>query len=81
MAKTYKAVEVASAGSLRIVKRPIRAIVTVRSLIRGATSLAFSVPEKVRPMIERLLSKKAGEAYARMMRGEARFRIVLTTGQ
>ena len=44
-------------------------------------TLAFSVLENVRPMIETVPLERAAEAYARMMRGEARFRIVLTTGQ
>ena len=44
-------------------------------------TLAFSVFENVRPMIETVPLERAAEAYARMMRGEARFRIVLTTGQ
>jgi len=44
-------------------------------------TLAFSALENVRPMIETVPLERAAEAYARMMRGEARFRIVLTTGQ
>ena len=32
----------------------------------------------VRPMIETYPLEKAGEAYARMMRGKAQFRVVLT---
>jgi 2-desacetyl-2-hydroxyethyl bacteriochlorophyllide A dehydrogenase len=44
-------------------------------------TLAFSDLENVRPMIETVPLERAAEAYARMMRGEARFRIVLTTGQ
>jgi D-arabinose 1-dehydrogenase-like Zn-dependent alcohol dehydrogenase len=32
-------------------------------------------------MIETVPLENAAEAYARMMRNEARFRIVLTTGQ
>ena len=42
-------------------------------------TLAFSVLENVRPMIETVPPERAAEAYARMMRGEARFRIVFTT--
>jgi D-arabinose 1-dehydrogenase-like Zn-dependent alcohol dehydrogenase len=34
----------------------------------------------VRPMIETLPLERAAEAYERMMSGEARFRMVLTTG-
>jgi D-arabinose 1-dehydrogenase-like Zn-dependent alcohol dehydrogenase len=44
-------------------------------------TLAFSVLQNVRPMIETVPLEHAAEAYARMMRGDARFRIVLTTGQ
>src|SRR6266851_4836143 len=44
-------------------------------------ALAFSVLQNVRPIIEMVPLERAPEAYARMMRGEARFRKVLTTGQ
>jgi D-arabinose 1-dehydrogenase-like Zn-dependent alcohol dehydrogenase len=43
-------------------------------------TLAFSALFDVRPMIETLPLERAAEAYERMSRGEARFRIVLTTG-
>jgi len=33
------------------------------------------------PTVEKIPFEKAAEAYARMMRNEARFRMVLTTGQ
>ena len=42
-------------------------------------TLAFSVLSGVRPMIETVPLARAAEAYARMMRGDARFRMVLTT--
>jgi D-arabinose 1-dehydrogenase-like Zn-dependent alcohol dehydrogenase len=42
-------------------------------------ALAFSVLENIRPMIETLPLEQAAEAYARMMQGKARFRMVLTT--
>jgi alcohol dehydrogenase, propanol-preferring len=42
-------------------------------------ALAFSVLENVRPMIETVPLEGASEAYARMMQGRARFRIVLVT--
>src|SRR5713101_4960036 len=42
-------------------------------------ALAFSVLENIRPMIETLPLDQAPEAYARMMQGKARFRMVLTT--
>ena len=41
-------------------------------------TLAFSALSGVRPMIERMPLARAPEAYARMMRGDARFRMVLT---
>jgi len=44
-------------------------------------TLAFSVAQNVRPIVEMVPLEHAAEAYARMMRNEARFRIVLTTGQ
>jgi D-arabinose 1-dehydrogenase-like Zn-dependent alcohol dehydrogenase len=44
-------------------------------------TLAFSVLQNVRPIIEMVPLERAAEAYGRMMRGDARFRIVLTTGQ
>jgi len=46
----------------------------------GYDTLVFSVLEKIRPIIETVPLENAAEAYARMMQGEARFRIVLLTG-
>ena len=43
--------------------------------------LTFSVREQVRPIIETVPLERAGDAYARMMRNEARFRMVITIGQ
>jgi D-arabinose 1-dehydrogenase-like Zn-dependent alcohol dehydrogenase len=43
-------------------------------------TLKFSVSEEVRPMIETYPLERAPEAYARMMSGKARFRVVLTPG-
>jgi D-arabinose 1-dehydrogenase-like Zn-dependent alcohol dehydrogenase len=43
-------------------------------------TLAFSALRDVRPMIETLPLDQASEAYERMMGGDARFRMVLTTG-
>jgi D-arabinose 1-dehydrogenase-like Zn-dependent alcohol dehydrogenase len=43
-------------------------------------TLSFSALSGVRPMIETLPLEQAGAAYARMMSGDARFRMVLTTG-
>ncbi len=43
-------------------------------------TLAFSSLAGIRPRIETLPLEKAGEAYAKMLAGDARFRMVLTTG-
>jgi propanol-preferring alcohol dehydrogenase len=43
--------------------------------------LAFSVLQSIRPMIETIPLAAAPDAYARMLRNEPRFRIVLVTGQ
>jgi propanol-preferring alcohol dehydrogenase len=42
-------------------------------------TLAFSVLENIRPMIETMPLEQAADAYARMMQGKARFRMVLVT--
>jgi propanol-preferring alcohol dehydrogenase len=42
-------------------------------------TLAFSVLENIRPMIETVPLDQAADAYARMMQGKARFRMVLVT--
>ncbi len=68
---------------------PINALPIVfgeRSIIGSLTgkaidnqdTLDFSVLQNVRPMIETLPLEKAADAYAKMMAGEARFRMVLT---
>jgi propanol-preferring alcohol dehydrogenase len=44
-------------------------------------TVAFSVLENIRPMIETLPLEQAADAYARMMQGKARFRMVLLTTQ
>jgi D-arabinose 1-dehydrogenase-like Zn-dependent alcohol dehydrogenase len=41
-------------------------------------TLRFAAAAGVRPMIEKLPLEKAPEAYARMMNGDAHYRIVLT---
>jgi len=41
-------------------------------------TFAFSVLSGVRPTIETIPLTRAAEAYARTMRGDARFRMVLT---
>ena len=45
----------------------------------SADTLRFSVLTGVRPMIEIAPLERANEAYERMMSGQARFRMVLTT--
>jgi len=47
--------------------------------IDSEDTLAFSVLSGVRPMIETMPLERAAEAYERMMSGNARFRMVLTT--
>src|SRR5260370_29492170 len=51
------------------------------SAIDTQDTLAFSVLQDVRPMIETLPLEKAPEAYARMMDGKARFSMVLVVGK
>jgi len=45
--------------------------------IDGEDTLAFSVLENIRPMIETVPLERAADAYARMLQGKARFRMVL----
>jgi D-arabinose 1-dehydrogenase-like Zn-dependent alcohol dehydrogenase len=47
--------------------------------IDSEDTLAFSVLENIRPMIETAPLEWAADAYARMMEGKARFRMVLVT--
>ena len=47
--------------------------------IDGEDTLAFSVLENIRPMIETFPLEQAPDAYARMIQGKARFRVVLVT--
>ena len=44
-------------------------------------TLAFSALAGIRPMIETMPLERAPEAYEKMMSGNARFRMVITTGQ
>jgi D-arabinose 1-dehydrogenase-like Zn-dependent alcohol dehydrogenase len=44
-------------------------------------TLAFSALSGIRPMIETMPLERASEAYEKMMSGNARFRMVITTGQ
>jgi len=48
--------------------------------IDSQDTLAFSALSGVRPTIETMPLERAAEAYEKMMRNEARFRMVLTTG-
>lgn len=50
------------------------------SSIDAEDTLSFSTLSGVRPMIETMKLAQAPDAYARMMRGDARFRMVLTMG-
>ena len=43
-------------------------------------ALRFSALQGIRPMVETFPLEQAAEGYARMMAGEARYRVVLTTG-
>ena len=47
--------------------------------IDGEDALAFSVLENIRPMIETVPLEQAVDAYARMIQGKARFRMVQVT--
>jgi D-arabinose 1-dehydrogenase-like Zn-dependent alcohol dehydrogenase len=47
--------------------------------IEGEDTLAFSVLENIRPLVETVPLEQAADAYARMMQGKARFRMVLVT--
>lgn len=49
--------------------------------IDSEDTLAFSALSGVRPVIETMPLERATEAYDRMMSGDARFRMVLLTGQ
>src|SRR6202022_1929864 len=47
--------------------------------IETEDTLAFSVLKNIRPMIETVPLEQAADAYARMLQGKARFRMVLVT--
>jgi D-arabinose 1-dehydrogenase-like Zn-dependent alcohol dehydrogenase len=61
-------------------ERSIVGTLTGRS-IDSEDTLAFSVLQGIRAMVETFPLAKAPEAYRRMMNNEARFRVVLVTGQ
>jgi alcohol dehydrogenase, propanol-preferring len=48
--------------------------------IETEDTLAFSVLQDIRPIIETVPLEQASDAYARMMQGKARFRMVLVAG-
>lgn len=66
-----------SALPLVLGSRSIRGTLTGTPVDEEDT-LAFAVQAKVRPMVETAPLEHAAEAYARMMAGRARFRMVLT---
>ena len=71
------------------IQTPVLGLILQRQSVRGWPSgtsidsedtLVFSEITGVRPMIETYPLDRAGDAYARMMSGKARFRVVLETG-
>jgi alcohol dehydrogenase, propanol-preferring len=67
-----------SAGPLVFGGRSIYGALT-GTAIDNEDTLAFSVLQNIRPMIETVPLEQAADAYARMMQGKARFRMVLVT--
>lgn len=45
------------------------------------TMLNFNLPQNIRAKIETITLEQAAEGYAKMMRSEARFRMVMTIGE
>ena len=80
---------VAGVGDEPISVNPVPLLFGTRSIagtmtgssIDAEDTLSFSSRQNIRAMIETVPLAKAAEAYGRMMRNEARFRIVLVTGQ
>jgi len=68
-----------SPGELVFSSRSITGALT-GTTIDTEDTLSFSVLNDVRPIVEAVPLEDAAEAYGRMMRGEARFRMVLVTG-
>ena len=76
-------------GEARIEANPFPLLFGMRSIggtmtgssIDAEDTLSFSALQQIRPMIETVPLANAAEAYGRMMRNEARFRIVLVTRQ
>jgi alcohol dehydrogenase, propanol-preferring len=73
-------IEVSGAALVFPIQRSIEGSLT-GSAIDGEDTLSFSVLGKIRPMIETVPLEHAADAYARMMQGKARFRMVLVTSQ
>jgi D-arabinose 1-dehydrogenase-like Zn-dependent alcohol dehydrogenase len=80
---------VAGAGADPIEVSPVQLINGNRTITGHASgtskdsedTLAFSELAGIRPRIETLPLERAAEAYDRMLAGDARFRMVLTTGR
>ncbi|MFT4119917.1 alcohol dehydrogenase [Bradyrhizobium sp.] len=79
---------VVGVGADPIVVGPLDLIAGSRTIVGHASgasidsqdTLSFSSLSGVRPMIETMPLERAAEAFDKMMRNEARFRMVLTTG-
>jgi propanol-preferring alcohol dehydrogenase len=80
---------VAGAGSSPIEVSPLHLLFGSRgiegtltgSAIDNEDTLAFSVRQKIKPMIETVPLEKAAEGYQRTLSNNARFRMVIVTGQ
>ncbi len=67
---------------------PVRALLSGRKVtgssggvsVEAEDAMKFGVRSGVRAIIETMPLERAAEAYDRMMAGQARFRVVLTTG-
>jgi propanol-preferring alcohol dehydrogenase len=70
----------ASPGQLMFGSRGIEGTLT-GSAIDNEDTLAFSVLHRIKPMIETVPLENAAEGYQRMMSNQARFRMVIVTGQ
>ncbi len=62
-------------------KHAVEGFTKAAALEVAESGVPFSSLQQIRPMIETVPLANAAEAYGRMMRNEARFRIVLVTGQ
>ena len=76
-ASTYRAVQAVSPGRLELTEKTFEGALTGTPAAGDAT-LRFSVLSDVAAMVETIPLERAAEAYARMMSGQARFRMVLT---